>query len=62
MKSIIDNLINGNLKEAKRQAKRFGFVKLRNALMEHGFPFNRAHYATSFLKEGTHYQEYCDAK
>lgn len=62
MKKLIENLINGNLSLAKKQAKRYrGFI-LREALMEIGYSFNKATLTADWLKGRDCWQEACDAE
>ena len=61
MKALIDNLINGNLRDARRQAKRFSLRKIADAIQEEcGYSFHRSVMAAYFLKNQCTWQEYCD--
>ena len=63
MQSIIDNLINGNLIEAKRKAKRHSVVLLLAYMRgEIGWSADKSLAAAKYLKGMCSYQEYCDAK
>ena len=42
MNTLIDNLINGNLTTAKKQAKRFPAWQIRDALIDIGYSLNKA--------------------
>lgn len=59
---MIENLINGNLTDAKRQAKRYSEGTIRFALIEHGFSVVRATLAAAYLKGSDCWQAYCDAE
>lgn len=62
MKSLINNLLNGNLSEAKRQAKRFSNWRLREALKEEaGYSDEKATLCADWLKGRDCWQAYCDA-
>lgn len=63
METIFNNLINGNLKEAKLQARAYGRANLagyaRNYL---GFSLVKSILAAMYLKGDDVWQKYCDAK
>ncbi len=60
---MIDNLINGNLKEAKQQAKRFSEGKIRFYLIDLGWSVVKSTLAASYLKGNqSAWQDYCNAK
>jgi len=62
METLINNLINGNLTQAKKQAKRFSEWQIRTALAEagvHSMP--KATLAAAWLKGCNCWQAYCDA-
>jgi hypothetical protein len=61
MESLIDNLINGNNTEAKKQAKRFANWVIREALIESGWSDRKATLAADWLKGRPCYQAYRDA-
>lgn len=61
MSGLIDNLINGNLTIAKRQAKRFKVWEIRLAFMEAGYSLRKATLVADWLKGRDCWQEYCDA-
>jgi DNA polymerase III delta prime subunit len=61
MKSMIDNLVNGNIAEAKKRAKHRKLIAIYNYLLEIGYTENKAMQTASFLKGETDYQTYCDA-
>ena len=62
MKTMIANLINGNLKDARRQAKQFSPGAIADYLREEcGWTRTRAVLAADWLKTGEGWQEYCDA-
>jgi len=61
MQSIIDNLINGNLKEAKRKAKRHSFFLLLDYMRsETEWSAAKSWAAAKYLKGMCSYQDYCD--
>lgn len=62
MQTMLENFINGNLTDAKRQAKRFSHSAIRNALMDdYGYSANKAALTADYLKTGTGFQSACDA-
>jgi hypothetical protein len=58
---IISNLINGNLTDAKKAAKRRSFGELRDACRDAGMTEAEAHAAADYLKGVITFQQYCDA-
>jgi hypothetical protein len=60
MESMIDNLINGNIKDAKRQAKRFKFEKITAYLLDLDYSTASAYATAGFLKGLAGFQVYCD--
>jgi hypothetical protein len=59
--SVFDNLENGNLADAKRQAKRFSFHALYEfAIYQTGFGTVRAHRAAAYLKGMIDFNTYCN--
>lgn len=58
---MIENLINGNLKDAKRQARRFSQDRIQRYLMVLGWTEAKAHLGAIYLKTGTQeaWNEYC---
>jgi hypothetical protein len=63
MNRLIDNLINGNHKDAKRLAKRFPNWAIREALMEdYGYSETKATLTADWLKGRDCWQAACDAK
>lgn len=61
MQTMIDNYLNGNLTDAKRQAKRFSVASIRAALEECGYSFRKATLTAEYLKTGNGFQLACDA-
>ena len=62
MQRLIENLINGNLRDAKQQAKRFSRSALYLGLREAGFSIKRATLGALWLKGASHlWQDFCDA-
>lgn len=63
MKTMIENLINGNLTDAKKQARGFSMSRISDYLhFALGWSYNRSAKAAYYLKTGTGFQAYCDAK
>jgi hypothetical protein len=62
VKTMIDNLINGNLKDAKKQAKRFRQFEIMQYCLDIGYSFERATVMAMWLKNQIDYQTYCDAE
>lgn len=60
MNKLIDNLINGNLKDAKRLAKRFSGLRIVEALKEAGHSERKALLGAAWVKGSPCWQEYCD--
>lgn len=62
MNELIDNLINGNLSDAKRMAKPFKVWDIRVALLNNGYSLNKALLTADWLKGRDCWQAACDAK
>jgi L-serine deaminase len=62
MKKMIENLINGNLKDAKKQAKRFKQADIMQYCIDNGMKFEKAVASAMWLKNQIEYQQYCDAE
>jgi len=63
MTPMIENLINGNLTDARQQAKRFRLSQIVNHLhFMCGWSVERSNKAAIYLKTGNGWQAYCDAK
>ncbi len=62
MQNMIDNLINGNLKDARKQSRRFSQSKIAAHLEEMGWSVEKSLRAALYLKTGEDFQRYCDAK
>jgi hypothetical protein len=61
MQSIIDNLINGNLRDAKRLAKRHSLgVLLSHMIQQLGWSADRSLAAAYYLKGMSSFQDYCN--
>jgi hypothetical protein len=60
IQSIIETLINGNLTDAKQQAKKYSSWKIMSAAEEMGY--NPVQYVaiTRYLKGMLDFQTYCD--
>lgn len=62
MDSMIENYLNGNIKEARKTAKHFSQYRIYRYLREDfGFSDSRALAIAAFLKTGDFWQESCDA-
>jgi hypothetical protein len=61
MKSMINNLINGNLKDAKKQAKRFRQADIMQYCLDNGYSFEKSVAMAMYLKNQIDNQQYCDA-
>lgn len=62
MKTLLENLINGNLTDAKKQAQRYDLWTIaRFAQDEFGMGRNAAIMTASYLKGRCTFQAYCDA-
>jgi hypothetical protein len=63
MNSMIANLINGNLSEAKRQAASYSETAIFQALRERvGWSVGKATLGAAWLKGRDCWQKFCDAK
>lgn len=63
MNELIDNLINGNLKDAKRQAKGFPHWVIQNYLMSYcSHSWEKATLTADWLKGRDCWQAACDAQ
>lgn len=65
MKRLVENFINGNLTDAKNDAKRFRLDTIYKALRrDHGFSHEKAYATAYYLKNPSQetYQKACDAK
>ena len=62
MKSLINNLVNGNLSDAKAQAKRYNLFEIAaNVRDSLGYSRNKSIMAAAYLKGRATFQAYCDA-
>jgi hypothetical protein len=62
MKSLLNNYQNGNLADARRQARHFSHAAIRAALQESlGYSAEKAALTADFLKTGAGFQAACDA-
>lgn len=64
MKTILDNLINGNLTEARKgaQGKHISRPQIARCLVAwYGYSVRKAQLAANYLKTGSGFQAYCDA-
>lgn len=53
VKHCLDNFINGNLSDARRQAKRYSSRTLHDTLEDqYGFSFDRSYRIVHYLKTG----------
>lgn len=62
MNTLIENLINGNNTDARKQAQRFKAWQIRESLIESGWTQNKATLCADWLKGRDCWQAYCDAK
>lgn len=62
MQRLIENYINGNLADAKRQAKRFAMTGIRKGLLDYGYSLPAAVAIADFLKGHGSFQAACDAE
>jgi hypothetical protein len=60
MNPLIDNLINGNLSEAKKLARSHSTQSIIHNAMGYGYNYNEGLLIACFLKEHISFQEYCD--
>lgn len=58
--TILNNLINGNLKDAQEGAKWFPSKHLIEEAQGMGYNYNEALLMTCYLKGVISFQEYCD--
>lgn len=62
MKSMIENFINGNLTDAKAQAKRLNFLRIVQSLRDdYGYSAFKALKTAEYLKGHGSFQTACDA-
>jgi hypothetical protein len=61
MQSIFENLINGNLTDAKKKAKRYSLSRLCTFAILLGYSPTKALAASAYLKGNGSFQRYCDA-
>ena len=59
--SIINNLINGNLKDAQEASKGFPAKLLTEEAQGMGYNYNEALLMTCYLKGIISFQDYCDS-
>lgn len=59
---IFDNWINGNITDAKKQAKPYQGTALVQAFTERGWSNNKAIKVAHYLKTGEGWQAACDAR
>ena len=58
---MIENLINGNLTYARKQARRYSFQTIWEWLVaDYGWTVEKSIYAARYLKTGENFQAYCD--
>lgn len=63
MKTMIENLINGNLTDARKQARNKSESAIRKFLVvDSGWSESKAAFAAHYLKTGRGWQAYCDAE
>jgi hypothetical protein len=63
MNALINNFINGNLKDAKRQARNYTLTALAQAFRDRaGYSFEKAQRTANYLKNIGSYQAACDSE
>ncbi len=63
MKTMLDNYINGNIKDARRQARSLNKLSIVLALKnDYGYSIEKAMAVAHHIKTGEGWQEACDAK
>ena len=63
MQNMIDNLTNGNLAAARRQARRYSLERIAmHCITMLGWTHEKAIAAASYLKRAGSFQAYCDAE
>ncbi len=63
MNSMLNNYVNGNLWDARKQASRFSHAAIRNALRAlFGYSIRKAALVADYLKTGEDFQAACDAE
>ena len=63
LESLVNNVVNGNLQTALRQADDFNVYQVREALQEYaGYSFKKAVLTAEWLESGQNYQRACDAE
>lgn len=60
IQEVIENLINGNVSDARKEAKRYGFETIRRAGLDLGMSKLKSQAMAYFLKTGEAWQRYCD--
>ena len=60
METLLENLVNGNLSTAKKQARRFSSSKIVSYLEDSGQNSEKAALTALYLKGGLDWQDYCD--
>jgi hypothetical protein len=59
---LIENYINGNLADAKRQAKRYSVTGIRKGLLDYGYTLGAAVIVADYLKGHATFEEACRAE
>ena len=62
MQQLIDDLVNGNLKRAKKQAQNYKKESIQKFLTQMGWSDERSEKAAHYLKTGEGWQAYCDCE
>jgi hypothetical protein len=62
IKQLVESFLNGNLANARQKAKRFTNTALTETLEHFGHSPNKAYLGACYLKNGSNWQFYCDAK
>lgn len=62
MKALIANLLNGNLSDARQQARRVSWERIFKTLTSLEWDARRARAAADYLKGKGSFQTYCDTE
>ena len=62
MNSLIQNYINGNLSDAKRQARNYSLQKLVDGFTGYGYGLHAAYDIANYLKGHGTFQAACDSE
>ena len=63
MNKLVENYINGYIRDARYMARQYTHANIRIALIDYaGYSFKKATLTAEFLKTGEGYQAACDAE